>query len=78
MDAETNHGESRGNSRQLVSGLTEGTNSADTQKGQPLGELSTPGRRRFVRAEAAIEHFRTAPPVDYERLRHDLADIITD
>ncbi len=52
--------------------LTEGETFIITRNGEPIGELSPLRRHRFVRAEAAIELFRAAAPVDYDRLRHDL------
>ena len=51
--------------------LGEGETFVVTRTGVPVGEL-TPLRRRFVAAEAAVALFRTAPPVDYRRLRADL------
>jgi hypothetical protein len=38
----------------------------------PVGELSPLRRHRFVAAEGVVALFRSAPPVDYERLRTDL------
>lgn len=52
--------------------LTEGETFIVTRNGEPVGELAPLRRHRFVRSEAAVELFRTATPVDYDRLRHDL------
>ena len=55
--------------------LIEGETFIVTRNGEPIGELSPLRRHRFVRAEAAIELFRTAAPVDYDQLRHDLDEL---
>ncbi len=55
--------------------LTEGESFIITRNGEPIGELTPLRRRRFVRTEAAMELFRVAAPVDYDRLRHDLDQI---
>jgi len=52
--------------------LIEGETFIVTRNGEPIGELTPLRRHRFVRSEAAIELFRSAPPVDYDRLRRDL------
>jgi len=45
-----------------------------TRHGVPVGELR-PARRRFVTRELLLEAFRTAPPVDADRLRDDLDEV---
>lgn len=52
--------------------VTEGETFIITRNGEPVGELAPLRRHRFIRAEAATELFRSAPPVDYGRLRRDL------
>lgn len=52
--------------------LTDGETFIITRNGQPIGELTPLRRHRFVRAEAAVELFRSAAPVDLDRLRDDL------
>ncbi len=52
--------------------LIEGEKFVITRNGEPIGELTPLRRHRFVRTEAAIELFRAAAPVEYERLRNDL------
>ncbi len=52
--------------------VTEGETFIITRNGEPVGELAPLRRHRFIRAEAAVELFRAAPPVDYHRLRSDL------
>jgi antitoxin (DNA-binding transcriptional repressor) of toxin-antitoxin stability system len=52
--------------------LDEGESFVVTRNGVPVGELSPLRRHRFVAAEAAVALFRTAPGVDFGRLRADL------
>lgn len=52
--------------------LTDGETFIVTRNGQPVGELTPLRRHRFVRAEAVVELFRSAAPVDLDRLRADL------
>lgn len=52
--------------------LERGESFVVTSDGIPVGELSPLRRCRFVLAEAAVEMFRSAPPVDYQRFRADL------
>ena len=72
MSAEISQRELRNDSGRIMRALTEGETFIITRNGEPIGELSPLRRHRFVRAEAAIELFRTAPSVEYDRLRHDL------
>jgi prevent-host-death family protein len=72
MSAEISQRELRNDSGRIMRAVTEGETFIITRNGEPIGELSPLRRRRFVRAEAAIELFRTAAPVDHDRLRHDL------
>ena len=55
--------------------LIEGETFIITRNGQPIGELAPLRHHRFVRAEAAIELFGAAPPIDYDQLRHDLDQV---
>ena len=55
--------------------LTEGEMFTITRNGQPVGALTPLRRHRFVRAEAAVELFGAAAPMDYESLRHDLDQV---
>ncbi|MGF1596178.1 MAG: type II toxin-antitoxin system Phd/YefM family antitoxin [Acidimicrobiales bacterium] len=75
MSAEISQRELRNDSGRIMRALIEGETFIITRSGEPIGELSPLRRRRFVRAEAAIELFRSAPAVDYDRLRHDLDQV---
>ncbi|MFT7648727.1 MAG: antitoxin (DNA-binding transcriptional repressor) of toxin-antitoxin stability system [Candidatus Poriferisodalaceae bacterium] len=75
MGSEISQRELRNDSGRIMRALTEGETFTITRNGEPIGELAPLRRHRFVRAEAAIELFRTAVPVDYGRLRQDLDQI---
>ena len=72
MGGEISQRELRNDSGRIMRALVEGETFTVTRNGEPVGELTPLRRHRFVRAEAAIELFRAAPTVDYERLRTDL------
>ncbi len=74
MSSEINQRELRNDSGCIMRALGEGETFIVTRNGEPVGELTPLRRRRFVRAEAAVELFRTAPAVDDDRLRGDLDD----
>ena len=67
--------ELRNDSGRIMRALTEGKTFVITRNGEPIGELTPLRRRRFLRAEAAVEFFRAAAPVDYDQLRHDLDQV---
>jgi prevent-host-death family protein len=69
--------ELRNNSGEIMRRLDEGESFVVTRNGVPVGELTPLRRRRFVRAEVALEMFREAPHVDDDELRADL-DAIAD
>ncbi len=75
MSCEISQRELRNDSGRIMRALVEGETFIVTRNGEPVGELTPLRRHRFVRAEAVVELFRTAPAVDYERLRSDLDDI---
>jgi antitoxin (DNA-binding transcriptional repressor) of toxin-antitoxin stability system len=75
VSAEISQRELRNDSGRIMRALIEGETFLVTRNGEPIGELTPLRRHRFVRSEAAIELFRTAPAVDYDRLRSDLDDI---
>ena len=75
MSAEISQRELRNDSGRIMRALIEGETFIVTRNGEPIGELTPLRRHRFVRSEAAIELFRTAPPVDFDRLRRDLDQV---
>ncbi len=75
MSGEISQRELRNNSGRIMRALVDGETFIITRNGEPVGELAPLRRHRFVRAEAVIELFRTAPTVDYKQLRQDLDDI---
>ena len=72
MAREISQRELRNDSGEIMRKLDEGETFVVTRNGVPVGELTPLRRHRFVAAEAAVALFRTAPPVDYARLRADL------
>lgn len=72
MSGEISQRELRNESGRIMRALVEGETFTITRNGEPVGELSPLRRHRFIRAEAAVELFRTAAPVDYSSLRSDL------
>lgn len=75
MSGEISQRELRNDSGRIVRALLESEHFVVTRNGEPVGELTPRRRNRFVRAEAAIELFRTAPAVDYDMFRSDLDDV---
>ena len=64
--------ELRNNSGEIMRQLDQGASFIVTRNGIPVGELSPVRRRRFVGAEVAVSAFRSAPPIELQRLRADL------
>ncbi len=74
MGAEISQRELRNDSGRIMRALTEGKAFIITRNGEPVGELTPLRRHRFIRAEAAVDLFRSAPPIDHDRFRQDLDD----
>jgi prevent-host-death family protein len=72
MAREITQRELRNDSGEIMRKLDEGETFIVTRNGVPVGELTPLRRHRFVASEAAVALFRTAPGVDYRRLRADL------
>jgi len=72
MPREVTQRELRNDSGAIMRELDRGETFIVTRNGVPVGELTPLRRHRFVAAEAAVEMFRSAPKVDYERFRDDL------
>jgi antitoxin (DNA-binding transcriptional repressor) of toxin-antitoxin stability system len=72
MAGEITQRELRNNSGEIMRQLDQGASFIVTRNGVPVGELSPLRRHRFVSAEAAVAAFRSAPPVELQRLRADL------
>lgn len=63
--------ELRNDSGEIMRALDRGEDFIVTRNGVPVGELR-PARRRFDSRDLLLETFRSAPPVDPERLRREL------
>jgi prevent-host-death family protein len=68
--------ELRNQSGEIMRRLESGEEFIVTRNGVPVGELTPIRRRRFVPAEVALAAFAGAPPVDADRLRHELDAIV--
>jgi prevent-host-death family protein len=77
MAREISQRELRNESGDIMRQLDAGETFIVTRNGVPVGELVPLRRHRFVAAEAAVAMFRSAPPVDYAKLRADL-DVVVD
>ncbi len=77
MAREVTQRELRNDSGEIMRQLDRGESFVVTRNGVPVGELTPLRRHRFVAAEAAIEMFRGAPGIDYQRFRRDL-DAVAD
>lgn len=75
MSTEISQRQLRNDSGRIMRALCEGETFTITRNGEPVGALTPLRRRRFVRAEAAVELFGPAAPMDYERLRRDLDQV---
>lgn len=75
MTAEISQRELRNESGRIMRAASQGQTFIITSNGEPVAELTPLRRRRFIRAEAAVEFFRSAPAVDYARLRDDLDQV---
>lgn len=76
MSREITQRELRNESGKIMRELDDGESFIVTRRGVPVGELSPLRRHRFVPAETAVALFRTAPAMDYERLRLDLDALV--
>jgi len=68
--------EFRNDSGRIMRALDEGRTFVVTRNGRPVGELRPLRRERFVSAAAAVEMFRHAPNVDWQRMREDLDQVV--
>jgi prevent-host-death family protein len=64
--------ELRNESGEIMRALDRGESFVITRRGVPVGELSPVGRRRRVSADALLDAFEKAQPIDVDRLRSDL------
>lgn len=72
VSREISQRELRNQSGEVMRELDEGESFIVTRNGVPVGELTPLRRHRFVAAETAVAIFRSAPRVDFKRLREDL------
>ena len=68
--------ELRNDSGRIMRALDQGRTFVVSRNGRPVGELRPLRRHRFVTAVAAVEMFRNAPGLDWERIRRDLDEVV--
>ena len=76
MGQEITQRELRNDSGEIMRRLDRGERFVVTRNGVPVGELLPLRRHRFVSAEAAVDLFRAAPPVDYAAFRADVDRLV--
>ena len=76
MAREVTQRELRNESGEIMRGLDRGESFVVTRNGVPVGELSPLRRRQFVPALAAAATFAAAPPIDAERFRADVDELL--
>ena len=74
MAREITQRELRNESGAVMRALDAGESFVVTRNGVAVGELTPARRRRFVGADALVEAFRTAGPLDAARFRADVDD----
>ena len=72
MSEQISQRELRNDSGRIMRALDEGRSFVVSRNGRPVGELRPLRRDRFIAAAVAVEMYRHAPRVDWERLREDL------
>jgi prevent-host-death family protein len=72
VSREISQRELRDDSGEIMRQLDDGESFVITRRGVPVGELVPLRRHRYVGAEIAVAVFRSAPPIDGRRFRHDL------
>ena len=75
MSEQISQREFRNDSGRIMRALDEGRTFVVTRNGRPVGELRPLRRERFVSATVAVEMFRRAPDVDWQRMREDLDEV---
>lgn len=72
MTEQISQRELRNDSGRIMRALDEGRTFVVSRNGRPVGELRPLRRDRFVDARVAVDVFRNAPSIDWERMRSEL------
>ncbi len=72
LPREISQRELRNESGEVMRALDRGESFILTRNGVPVATLAPLRRGQFTRTAEAIEAFRSAPPIDYQRFRDDL------
>lgn len=76
MAREITQRELRNDSGAVMRALDAGESFVVTRNGVAVGELTPIRPRRFVTAEVLLSAFRTAAPLDVEKFRSDVDEIV--
>ncbi|MFD1506720.1 hypothetical protein FE374_14965 [Georgenia yuyongxinii] len=76
MSEQISQRELRNDSGRIMRALEEGRTFTVARHGHPVGELRPLRRQRFIDSRAAIDIFRHAPGVDWERMKQDLDEVV--
>jgi prevent-host-death family protein len=68
--------ELRNDSGDIMRALDKGESFLVTRNGTPVGELLPLRRHQFVALDAALAAFQGAPPIDAERFRADVDELL--
>lgn len=75
MSEQISQRELRNDSGRIMRALDEGSSFVITRHGRAVGELRPLRRDRFVDTHAALDVFRQAPRLDWERMKRELDDV---
>jgi prevent-host-death family protein len=76
MAKELTQRELRNNSGDIMRALDRGEEFVVTRRGVPVGQLLPVGRKRVVSTAALLDAFAGLPPVDPDRLKADLDELL--
>jgi antitoxin (DNA-binding transcriptional repressor) of toxin-antitoxin stability system len=76
MPREITQRELRNGSGEIMRALDRGESFVVTRNGVPVGELAPVRQRQFVAAGTAVEAFRGAAPIELERFRSDVDEVL--
>jgi antitoxin (DNA-binding transcriptional repressor) of toxin-antitoxin stability system len=76
MSEQISQRELRNDSGRIMRALDEGRSFVVSRNGRPVGELRPLHRDRFVDARVAVDVFRGAPSIDWERMRSELDGVV--
>jgi antitoxin (DNA-binding transcriptional repressor) of toxin-antitoxin stability system len=76
LPREISERELRNASDDIMRGLDRGDSYIVTRNGVPVATLAPVGQRLFAKSADAIAAFQSAPPIDYQRFREDVDNLV--